>query len=244
MGRSANVSRSCNMDSGGCSSCRRRVKAMRLGFCSRAPGNTLVFTLQRATPGANVGSCATAVAAMPNTTHTMTPALRLIAALLLLAERSTVRALVHMKSGAGSANRMRARSECGGRGFGLDRLRQLAVFAPIVHSEGEYDSRQHAAKLVNEVLRPASVAGERGENILNIQVVAGVQNGAGPQASGLEPQPCRDETQGNDADREAGEAIPRGCTGVVVGEQENRVVPHRPHHAAKERGTGEAGGSP
>src|SRR5581483_2104598 len=149
-----------------------------------------------------------------------------------------------MKSGLGQLTGRGARSKCGGRGFGLDRLRQLTVFAPIVHSESYYDSRQRAAKLVNEVLRPASVAGERGEDVLNIQVVAGVQNGTGPQASGLEPQPCHDETQRYDADREAGEAIPRGCTGVVVGEQENRVVPHRPHHAAEERGTGEAGGPP
>lgn len=102
---------------------------------------------------------------------------------------------------------------------------QFAAFAPEVHGEGDGNYGKDAAEFIDEPLRLPSVTRYGSENALDLEVVAGMEERAGPEAAGFEAHPGKNKTHGNNQQSEASEAIPRGSAGVVVRENQYGIVP-------------------
>jgi hypothetical protein len=95
-----------------------------------------------------------------------------------------------------------------------------------------YDQWQNRAEFIDVPGGLTGIAGQRREDGLNIKIVAGVQQSRGPHAPGFQSHPGEYESDGNHHDRETRQAVPRRRAAVVVGPDQQRIMPTGPHHAA------------
>jgi len=77
---------------------------------------------------------------------------------------------------------------------------------------------------INQAVLPV-VASEGSKKSLNVEVVTGVQQCAGPKASRFQPHPGEDKRDGDHHDCETGEAIPGGSAAVVIAPDQQGIVP-------------------
>ena len=80
---------------------------------------------------------------------------------------------------------------------------------------------------------------EWGEDGLDKEIVAAVEDGGRPEALRAQSQPRQDEAVGNDHESEAGKAIPGGRAFVVVAEKQDGKMIGGPHQAADQAHAGE-----
>ena len=86
-----------------------------------------------------------------------------------------------------------------------------------------------------DVFRSASVRGHGVEELLDEVVARSVQNDAGPQAAGLQAQPCQNEAKADHVDGDNGQTIPAGSR-VVSGEDDDGHMPPGPNDAGENSG--------
>ena len=79
---------------------------------------------------------------------------------------------------------------------------QLVSSAPEVDSEQQRDDGQDGAEFVDVPCGFAGVAGHRSKDGLDVEIVASMQDRAGPQAAGFEAHPGETERDGDNQDAE------------------------------------------
>src|SRR5579862_848954 len=95
------------------------------------------------------------------------------------------------------------------------------------HHKGESD-----AELPEDVFRAASVGGHGVEELLDEVVARSVQNDSGPQAAGLQAQPCQDEAKADHVGGDNGQTIPTGSH-VIAGKNDDGYMPQGPNYAGE-----------
>src|SRR5262249_41481920 len=96
---------------------------------------------------------------------------------------------------------------------------------PEVNGEDDRNQRQPGAEFADDVSCAPGIRGERVEEALNKEVVAGVQQNSGPEAARFQAQPGKDKADADDHYGESGQAVPRRSSGIVVGKDQDGIVP-------------------
>jgi hypothetical protein len=93
---------------------------------------------------------------------------------------------------------------------------QLVSSAPEIDSKPECNDRQNRTEFVNKPSCLSGVASKWSKNGLNVEIVARVKYGRGPETSRFQPHPREYKRDGQNEDGEAGQAVPRGRSVVVI----------------------------
>ena len=113
-------------------------------------------------------------------------------------------------------------------------MRKLAAFFMENYRDNDGYNGKAGAKFRGEVFCRQRWARERIEKRLNENIMARVKEHARPDAAAFEAHPGEEEADTDDHHRETHERIPRGASTMIIGEQNQWIVPERPNHAAGE----------
>ena len=106
-------------------------------------------------------------------------------------------------------------------------LPQLIASPPKIDGKSDRHDGQDRAKF-NEPSCFTGVAGKRSEDVLNVQVVARVQECSHPETSRSQSHPSEDNRDRHNQNRETCQAIPRRRPAVVITPNKNGIVPASP----------------
>src|ERR1700685_1751975 len=129
---------------------------------------------------------------------------------------------------------MRAHSETGG--FSND----LAPSSPKIDCKQDAHNRKNRTEFIDVPRRLSCISCQWCEDALDVQIVAGVQQGSRPKAPRFQTKPRKYKGDGNHHHREAGHGVPSRSARVVVGKDENRIMPQRPDDTADQGGASES----
>jgi hypothetical protein len=123
---------------------------------------------------------------------------------------------------------------CGSRFF------DLGSASPEVDGHENREDEEAAAKFIGDVVRSLIVHRERIEEGLDKGIVGGVQDHAGPDAAGLETHPRPDEGQEWKHDGQQRHIKPDGSIALVIGEENDGIVPEGPDESGESSRGGKA----